>query len=411
MSETRTRWTAELGDIDPAGSRQRGRRSAVALTDDHVVVGTAAGDVRAFERASGRERWYAPGRDGGSIVAAVPFDGGVVVGERSAAGAVRAYDDSGDLRWRVETAEDVGSPQQETRFFQPFVADIAAAGDRCYVAARRYERDSGAPEGERRHFESVVYAFEGNGEEAWRYRTDASPIAVVADGERVAVAYNRCPGDYQHGLAVLDGADGSKRLCWDPGTDGLRRVGDVALVEDGVVCCSHGDYRGYRLDSRGRTRWRVDLGCPVEREEETVYTYPNHVHATDNGAVFVTGNTYPQEGRETDARHPAEHTAIGVTASGERRWTADIAGFASGLGTAGDTVAVPAAQHFRERDPATHGCQVLSVGAGPRRALETPGIASAAAADSGGVAVVEEPVVYHDEGDRRGTYKLHVERY
>jgi outer membrane protein assembly factor BamB len=411
MSETGPRWRVDLCDLDPAGSRQRGRRSAVALTDDQLVVGTAAGDVRAFERTTGRERWYAPGQSEGSVVAATAFDSGVVVGERSPTGAVRAYDDSGDLRWRVETADDVGQPQRETRFFLPFVADVAVAGDRCYVTARRYERDNGAPEGERRRFESVVYAFEGDGTEAWRYRTDASPVSLAADGQRVAVAFNRCPGDYQRGLAVLDAADGGERLLWDPGTDGQRRVGDVALVEDGIVCCSHGDYRGYRLDSTGRTRWRVDLGRPVVRGEETVYAYPNHVHATGDGAVFVSGNTYPEEGRETDARHPAEHTAVSVTAGGERRWATAVGGFASGLGTAGDTVAVPAAQHFRERDPTRHGCRVLSVTDGPRQTVETDGVATATAVHGETVAVVEEPVVYHDAGERRGRYRVHVEGY
>jgi outer membrane protein assembly factor BamB len=411
MSESLSRWTVELEGITPAGSRQRGRRSAVALTDDYAVIGTAAGDVRAFERASGRERWYAPRRSEGSVVAATAFDGGVLVGERGPAGAVRAYDDSGDLRWRLATSDDVGSPQQETRFFQPFVASIATVGDRCYVAARRYERDGEAPEGERRQFESVVYALEGNGEEAWRYETDASPIALAADGDRVAVAYNRCPGGYQHGLAVLDAATGTERLLWDPGTAGQRRVGDVALLGDGLVCCSHGDYRGYRLDSSGAVRWRVDLGCPVDREGETVYAYPNHAHATDDSAVFVTGNTYPETGRETEVRHPNEHTAVGISAAGERRWTAEVGGFASGLGAADGAVALPAAQHFRERDPTAHGCRVVTVGDGPQHELDTTGVATAAAVDGGTVAVVEEPVVYHDDGARRGAYRLHVEGY
>ena len=410
MSETRQRWRVTLGDVDPAGSRQRGRRSAVAVTDEHVVVGTQQGGVRAFERSSGRERWYAPSRRGGSVVAATAFDGGVIVGERGPAGAVRAYDGTGDLRWRVETADDLGGPQQDSRFFYPFVADITTNGERWYVAARRYERDGQAPDGERRQFESVIYALEGNGEERWRYATDASPVALDASGGRVAVAFNRCPGSYQHGLAVLDAATGAERLLWDPGTEGQRRVGDVALVEDGAVCCSHGDYRGYRLDARGRAVWRIDLGRPVERGDDTVYTYPNHVHAGESGAVFVTGNTYPEDGRETAARHPTEHAAVGVSPDGRRRWTTAVGGFASALGTAGDTVAVPAAQHFRERDPATHGCRVFGVEDGPRETLDTEGVATAAAVADGVVAVVEEPVAYHDDGETRGAYRLHVER-
>jgi hypothetical protein len=36
----------------------------------------------------------------------------------------------------------------------------------------------------------------------------------------------------------------------------------------------------------------------------------------------VTGNTYPVEGRETDSRHPREHSAIGVSPEREQRWNA-----------------------------------------------------------------------------------------
>ncbi|WP_302081822.1 PQQ-binding-like beta-propeller repeat protein [Salinibaculum rarum] len=407
MSERRQRWTASLSPLDPAGSRHRGRRSAVTLTDDAAVVGTATGDVVAFDRTSGREQWRAAGPDGASVVSAIPFDGGVVVGERGPDGAVRAYAADGTERWHVETADDVGDPQKDTRFFLPFVVDIATADGRCYVAARRYERRGDRPEGERRHFESVIYAFEGDRTEAWRYATDASPISLAADGQQVAVAYNRCPGDFQHGLAVLDAADGTEQMLWDPGTDGQRRVGDVALLDDDLVVCSHGDYRGYRLDSDGSVRWRVDLATPVERGEDTVYAYPNHVHATASGVVFVTGNTYPEEGRETDQRHPTEHTALGYTPTGKRRWAVDIGGFASGLGTAGDTVAVPCAQNFRRRESDSHACRVFDVRAGLTGTLATDSVVTAAAVDGETVAAVEEPVVYHDDGKQRGQYRVH----
>jgi len=223
----------------------------------------------------------------------------------------------------------------------------------------------------------------------------------------LAVAYNRCPGDHQHGLVVLDTADGSRRWTWDPGTDGQRRVGDVALLDDGAVCTSHGDYCGYRLDGDGAPEWRVPLATPRAVEGERVYAYPNHVHATDSGAVFVTGNTYPEDGRETSARHPEEHTAVGVSLAGKRRWRATVGGFASGLGTDGDLLAVPAAQHFRDRDAATHGLRLFDVADGHTDTVDADGIVTAAAADDGTVVAVEEPVVYHDDGRERGAYRLH----
>ena len=400
--------SASLGEIPPARSRQQGRRSAVALTDGLAVVGTAEGDLLGFDAMGDGppvQQWHYDSDGEPSVVAATPFGDTVTVGERSARGAVRCHERDDTLRWRYDTSQDIGEPQNDTRFLKPFVASLAADGERLYAAARRYER---RPEqGTDRHFESVVYAFESGGTVAWTYRADASPISVAVRGDRLAVAYNRCPGDHQRGLVVLDTADGTPRWTWDPDTNGGRRVGDVALLDDGAVVTSHGDYCGYRLENGGDVRWRVPLATPQTVADETVYAYPNHVHATESGAVFITGNTYPVEGRETDARHPEEHTAVGVSLDGDQRWSADVGGFASGLGADGDLLALPGAQHFRDRDAETHGLRLFDVADGSREVVGTDGIVTAAAVADGTVVAVEEPVLYHDEGNRRGTYRLH----
>jgi outer membrane protein assembly factor BamB len=350
----------------------------------------------------------------------VPFGDGVLVGERGPDGWIRCHDAAtGERRWRHRGADDVGDPQRDSRFYLPFVASAATTrvdGElRAYVALRRYER---ASEPDPRHFESVVYAFTPDGEVAWRYRADASPIAVDAAGGRVAIAYNRCPDPDAHddGLVVLDAADGHERWRWDPGAamaepPGQRRVGDVSLTPDGPVVASHADYRGYGLDREGGVRWQLDLARPVERPidggVDTVYAYPNHVHATGEGVLFVTGNTYPEEGRETAARHPREHTAVGI-ADGTEAWSAPVGGFATGLGADGSRVAVPSAQHFRDRDAATHAVRTLDVADGPAGTRTTDGIVTCAARRDSRVAAIEEPVVYHDEGVEHGSYRLRL---
>lgn len=395
----------DLGGVTPARSRHAGRRSAVELIDGLVIAGTATGDVLAADRATLDERWRAKTEtERTAVVSAAAFGDGVAVGERGPEGAVRWYDvATGDLRWKYATAADVGSPRKPSRFFLPFVVDVTADGDRLYVASRRYERD-----GERRSFTSVVYAFDERGEVVWASETDASPISVDVDGRRLAVAYNRCPGSHQHGLVVLDAETGSVRWEWDPGTDGQRRVGDASLVEGGVVVASHGDYRGYRLDDGGTEQWHVDLAMPTVVDGETLYAYPNHVHATAEGVTFVTGNTYSTDGRETESLHPHEHTAFGYTVDGEGVWTASVGGFASGLGVDGDRVAVPGAQHFRTREADVHGVCVFETGSGARTDVETDGVVTAVALDGETVAAIEEPVVYHDDGTERGTYRLLV---
>lgn len=403
MSNALERRAIGLGDVMPARSRHAGRRSAVALVDELVVTGTATGAVVAHDRTTLDEHWRAgPETEMTSVVSVNPFGDGVVVGERSPEGTIRCYDlDTGDLRWQYTTATDVGDPQKPSRFFLPFVVDIKADDDRLYVASRRYERD-----GEQRSFTSVIYAFDEAGDVVWTRETDASPISLDVDDRRLAAAYNRCPGSHQHGLDVLDAETGHVRYEWDPGTDGQRRVGDVSLVEDGVVVASHGDYCGYRLCDGGSEQWCVDLATPTTVGDETLYAYPNHVHATPDGVTFVTGNTYSTEGRETASLHPREHAALGYTLDGECVWTASVGGFASELGTEGACVAVPGAQHFRTRDAEVHGLRLFDIESGPEADLETSGIVTAVAFDGETIAVVEEPVVYHDETRERGAYRL-----
>lgn len=408
MTEPTHRHTEALGEIDPAGSRQRGRRSAIVLTTGVVVTGTADGRLVAHDRKTGAERWRTVLDDGaGHIVTLATADGFLLAGTRGPAGQVTALNPAtGEKRWHYRTADDVGGPTKDSRFYLPFVVDAVAANDKAYVAARRYERRP--DDDHERHFESTIYAFENDGAVAWRYEADASPIALDARDDRLAVGYNRCTGAHQLGLVVLDASTGVRQSAWNPDTDSDRRIGDVSLVSDGVVVGTHSDYRGYALDRDGEVRWRVALGTAREIGDERLYAYPNHVHATDAGVCFVTGNTYPTEGREAAGRHPNEHTAFGIDHDGTRCWSADVGGFAHGIATDGDRLAVPVAQHFRDRDATKHGLRVFDVAQGRDRTIETDGIVTAAALDAGTVSGVEEPVVYHDEGREHGVYQLHT---
>jgi len=414
MSRTVAR--VPLGDVDPCGSRQAGRRSGLALTGEGAVVGLADGAVRAFDR-DGSERWTVDGA--GSAITLVPFGEGVLVGERSARGGVRLLE-SGDERWRHDAADVLGGPTKETRFFLPMVVDAAVAGDTAYVAARRYERRDGgsasgtsggssdaSASGGERHFESAVYALAPDGGVRWRRDADASPISLAPVDGGVAVAYNRCPGDHDEGLLVLDG-DGGRRWGWNPDTDSTaqRRVGDVSAADGDLFVTSHADYRGYRLDG-GDVEWSVDLGTPLS-EGDRVYAYPNHVHATSAGVVFCTGNSFPEAGRETDERHPNEQSAFGYSLGGEERWRAEVGGFCHEVATDGDRLLLPVAQHFRERDPAVHGWRLLDVADGLVERADCEGVATAAAVDGDRRALVEEPVRYHDDGAVRGGYALHL---
>ncbi|QSW98132.1 PQQ-binding-like beta-propeller repeat protein [Haloterrigena alkaliphila] len=413
-----------LGDIETARSRHMWTRSAVHVADggDLVVTGEWDGTVTARESDSLEARWTTDHPDhavgittlegSGAESSNADSDGDtaetVVVAGRGETGTVAAYDAAtGDQRWRYDTVDDLGEAVKDTVFYLPYVVSLETGsdGDTLYAAARRYERD-----GEVRRWHSTVYAFDADGTVRWRYETDASPIAIDldADGERLAVGYNRCMGDHDTGLVVLEAETGDLEWTWDPGTEGDRRVGDVSFDGETLAVSSHGDKRGYLLGPGGTERWRVDLAVETEMDGETLYAYPNHVSAADGRVTFVTGNTYAEESRETEGRHPNEHRIATFDADGEVAWDAQVRGFVHGLATGGETIAAPCAQNFRVRDPETHAVRWFERESGPQGLERLEGIATAAAADDGTLAAIEEPVEYHDDGETRGEYALHV---
>ena len=440
---------ANLGEIDPARSRHMWRRSGVLVREGLVVVGTWNGEVVAFDvngsetnddgdgvadstttdhsnsTAGGTntddgilaERWRRS--FDAHPVTLVGLDGAIGVGCRGGAGTIAALDPAdGSERWSYDTTADVGESVKDSVFYWPYVVGLVALpGGGCVGAIRRCERD-----GDDRRWQSAILAFDAGGDVRWRYETDASPIAIDRDaaGERVAVGYNRCFGDHQHGLVVLDATSGDVDWNWDPGTEGDRRVGDVAFDREtgALAVTSHGDFCGYLFDpdggaagsGTGRERWRVELAIERELADQTLYAYPNHAAAHDGRVAFVTGNTYARESRETERRHPDEHTVFGYDANGERRWTTDSGGFVHELSTGDSTVVLPTAQNFRVRDTDTHSVRTIDLADGSADVAPVEGIVTAASTDGALVAAVEEPVAYHDGGRTLGSYALHVGR-
>ena len=397
--------TVELGDIEPARSRHMWTRSSVTLAGDCVVVGQWDGTITAFDPESLTTVWEV---DHGESPAGLIADGDhVVAAGRGEAGRTAAYDtDTGSEMWAYATADEIGEPSSDRVLEQPYVVDSVAGDNAVFAAPPRYERA-----GQTRRWHSVIVAFDADGSVSWRFAVDASPIAVDLDetGDRLAVGYNRCLGSHDDGLVVLDTATGNPAWRWDPGTEGDRRVGDVSFDGDRLAVASHGDKRGYLLAAEsGDTLWRVDLAVETAVGEEPPYAYPNHVYPPDARLAFLTGNTYPVEGRETDGQHPKEHRIVGLNGDGNELWDGDLDGFVHGVATAGSRLVVPCAQNFRVRDPATHALRTFDLAGGETATHSFAGIPTAAAVDSDGVATVTEPIVYHDEGEERGSHAIHT---
>lgn len=388
-----------LGDAPALRTRGTWRRSTVNADDGRVYVGSYGGRVRAL---TGEVDVVWTADVGGMAVTSSLTDDHLVVGCRGEDGAVTCLDrESGDVIWRYSCRDDVGEASKDSLFYLPFVVDVEAIGDRTYAAVRRYTRD-----GDDRSFHSMVYCFTVEGEAVWRRSTDASPVAVDVSSERLAVAFNRCPGEDVDGVVVYDGDSGSRVLAWNPQGDGERRVGDVSLAAGGFHAASHVDHRGYRVDLDGDVSWRVDLGCPLEDAGDTVYSYPTLARELDRGALYATGNTFPVDGRDTDGRHPGEHTLTRVDGDGVVVWSRQLPGWIPDVEVAGGRVYAASAQHFRDPSPDSHGVHVFDVEEGYIESISTDGVPTALAGDRGRLYVVEEPVEYHDGEEVHGVYGL-----
>ncbi|GAB7017850.1 outer membrane protein assembly factor BamB family protein [Halostagnicola bangensis] len=409
--------TQPLGDIESARSRHMWTRSSVHATGSLIIAGEWDGTVTAFDRETLEPRWSTDHPE--HAVGLETLGDSLIVAGRGETGTIVSYDlETGEREWSYDTCEDVGEASRESIFYLPYVVglesgsagnDEGAVADQTepvlYAAARRYERD-----GEHREWHSTVYAFDADGTVRWRYETDASPISIDLDdvGERLAVGYNRCMGEHDNGLVVLETDTGSPSWTWDPGTEGDRRVGDVSFDGDRIAVSSHGDKRGYLLGSGGAELWCVDLAIETEIDGETLYAYPNHAHANDGRVAFVTGNTYAVESRETENRHPNEHRIAAFDADGNSLWDANVGGFIHGLEAVGETMVAPCAQNFRVREPDTHGVRCFSLDDGEQSLEQFEGIATAATLQEGIIGAIEEPVEYHDEDRTRGEYALRV---
>ena len=390
-----------LGEIEPAGSRQNWRRSAVAVADDRVVAGSADGTISAFH-ADGTPQWSVSDGPDTPIVSLSVTDELVIAGHRGPEGRVRVLSaETGTVQWEYVTAEDVGSPTDETLFAQPYVVDSARTDDLLVVASRRFDRD-----GSDRQWSSVVYGFELDGSLRWAFDAERSVTGFDIGSGVVAIGYNRCPAD-DDGLVVLEKATGEQRFSWTPEMDGDRAVGDVAVTDAGIAVASHADKYGYLLDWDGNESWSVNLGGEHSVEGETIYSYPNHVAVSDGTAIFVTGNTFAAETRDPAHEHPAEHTTVSVELeSGEFQWKYHHGGFARKIATGGSLVAVPSAQQFRIRTADTHQIHLLDITTGASGSVSVAGIPAALDFDGRALAAIEEPIEYHDEGIEHGTYQL-----
>lgn len=215
------RWTARLGE--------RSWSTPALAVDGTVYVGSDDDRLRAFDGATGAERWAlrigacAPGSFGPES-SRCDADGGPVIGDDGTIyvggdGVTAAWAD-GTLRWRFATAEHVH-------------AAPALADGTIYVASE----------------DDALYALSPDGDKRWEVRTggdlDATP--VVGDDGTIYV------GSDDDALYAVSPAG---EIRWKLLTGGDIR-GGVAIAADGTLYVTSYDGNLYAVAPSGQVRWRL----------------------------------------------------------------------------------------------------------------------------------------------------------
>lgn len=289
-------------------TRHQGSASAPAVADGFVVVGGGEG-LFAFDAATGEQRWhYVPnpepvGELPPGIVDSSPVivDGIIYVGDGPIGGLFAVDLATGELRWRFET--EGGSPSS------PAVVDGVV-----YIAS------DPQPYGETQDWTANVYAVDADtGSEIWRFAVEGEAASfttspAVVDGVVYATSMDVTIGAPSNAvLHALEAMSGEE--LWQAEAGG-GEVGAYlsASVDDGRVIVGTGsDNALVALDAKtGEELWRHPAGSIVE------------------SPVIAGGVVYASD---------LAGTLSAVDAStGEERWTFSVNGFTTSPTVAGGMV-------------------------------------------------------------------------
>ena len=269
-------WTFDAGSPLWAGA---------TFADGTVYAGGQDGQVHAVDARSGQKRWSfkagGPVRTRATVVGAdlyLQADDGYLYKLKAA---------SGEERWRVRVVE---KPIERLPFDNPksrydrFGSDVTAAGGRLYLGT---------------HDGRVVAIDPARGEKAWEFASGDSVLAAPAvDGDRVFF------GSFDGHVYALEAGTG--RLVWKRDTHGPV-VSTPALAGDRVIVGNR-SYDLLGLDARtGEPLWTRYIWFSWVESSAAVRDGVAYVGSSDAAAVYAF-----------DAR------------TGERRWKADVYGWAWG---------------------------------------------------------------------------------
>ena len=413
-------------------------------SDSHqIAVATDRGHLAIVDAISGKVDWKTRISEGYvKHIAFSPDNKLLYIGEQSADGYIYCYKLTGDtpeLRWKYRTADDIetSTPSNPESVYAwvsyPGQSCIRALpdGDLLVAGVHSWTQDDMPQK------RSLLYRFDAKiGAAKWKFPSDGAMqkifrwFDVSADGKLLALVIDES-GKGNGVLSVIDTSTGKER--WHstiepltPYFKGVTFWRGVSMSPDGkFVNVTTDDGRAFIFDvNHSEPIWKQSLATPLEVSGVPIIATTGTIGATNDTALFVTGDTYIpyhlQKGAQRpSALHPNGMTLFAYSWGGEKVWQWKLENMPQGLriDSAGRYAALAVSKRRQNPNESLHGVSVFDLtkgGSGLSKYLYTyrtegqlPYDTLAISADGGMIAIVEIPIVLPDE-TLRGKNRVHV---
>ncbi len=364
------------------------------------------------------------------------------VGEQAADGFIYCYELTGTkpkFRWKYRTAADIetSTPTNPDSVY----AWVSYPGQSCMrtlpngdllVAGVHSWTQNDTPQKR-----SLFYRFDAKtGDVIWQFPREKAThkifrwFDVDADGKMLALVSDES-GKGNGTLSVLDVETGEEKWHAEiepltPYFEGVTFWRGVSMSPDGkFVNVTTDDGRAYIFDvNRPEPIWTQNLATPMEVSDVPIIATTGTIGATDDAALFVTGDTYIpyhlQKGAQRPSTlHPNGMTLFAYSWNGEKAWQWKLENMPQGLRVDAHGVYAALAVSKRSQNPneSLHGVSVFDLtakGSGLAKYQYTyrtegqlPYDTLAISADGMLIAIVEMPIVMPDE-TLRGKNRVHL---
>ena len=437
--------------------RQPAKPTALALGHGDIpplAIATDSGHLAVLQPLTGEILWETRISEGYvRRMAFSPDDTQLYIGEQAAEGFIYCYDlttDKPTLRWKYRTADDIetSTPSNPDSVY----AWVSYPGQSCMrtlangdllVASVHSWTENNTP-----LKKSQLYRFNAEtGDIIWKWpREGAVPkiirwFDVSADGKTLAFLTDSGhnlqgsatdENDAGNGkLTVLNAEDGIEN--WHMDIEPLREYFAQVTFWRGISMSSDGKYVNVTTDDgrafifgvkTSKPIWQENLATPLEVSGIPIIATTGTIGATDDTALFVTGDTYipyhlRKGAQKPSAGHPNGMTLFAYSWHGEKVWQWKLENMPQGLRIDAKDRYAALSVSKRAQDPneSLHGVSVFDLtaeGNGLAKYLytyRTEGQLTydtlAMSANGALIVVVEVPIAMSDE-TVRGKTQVHV---